>query len=203
MVGAKLRLAILGRTADDVVRAAAIEIGELLDESIRTSRSLTAELSPPIVHEGGLASGLEWLSRWMADRHGLSVEVTVEGRVPPLAEDVKILLFEAVRELLFNAVKHARVRRAGVVLRTIEGSRLQVAVVDDGQGFDPAQLKPACTMGGGFGLFSIRERLGLIGGELQIHSAPGSGARFVLTAPIGAAPEGEPVPDPVASTPPG
>ncbi|MBI4860867.1 MAG: response regulator, partial [Candidatus Riflebacteria bacterium] len=148
LVGAKFRVAILGRSEDSAVQAAACEIGHLLDESIRASRVMTAELSPPIVHEGGLTAGLEWLARWMKDRHDLVVELTTDDHVPSVAEDVRVLLFESVRELLFNAVKHARVGRARVELRAIEGNLVELSVADDGPGFEPSSARPASATGG-------------------------------------------------------
>jgi CheY-like chemotaxis protein/anti-sigma regulatory factor (Ser/Thr protein kinase) len=179
LVAARFRTAILGRGSDAVVAQAAGEIEELLDEAINTSRSLTAELSPPILHEGGLNLGLEWLARFMGDRHGLIVDLSMETPAPSLLEDVKVLLFESVRELLFNAVKHARVRSVRVSVRQVEGGMVQVTVSDSGSGFDPAAL----TRMGGFGLLTIRERLGLIGGRFEIESSPGRGSRFMLIAP--------------------
>jgi len=183
LVAAKYRVAILGRTSDELLQQATREVAELLNESIAASRSLTTELSPPILHEAGLNDGLEWLARRMTDKQGLFVELTLEEPSPPLAEDVKILLFESVRELLFNAVKHSRTRTAAVSSRLVDG-QLQVLVSDQGAGFDPKAVPPAGEAGGGFGLFSIRERLALIGGGLEIDSAPGQGSRFLLTAPL-------------------
>jgi CheY-like chemotaxis protein len=101
-----------------------------------------------------------------------------------VAEDVKVLMFESTRELLFNAAKHARVASAKVGLRQIEGLTLQITVSDNGPGFDPAKMKAPGESGAGFGLLSIRERLDLIGGKLEIESAPGSGSRFFMTAPL-------------------
>jgi two-component system, chemotaxis family, CheB/CheR fusion protein len=106
------------------------------------------------------------------------------GFRPELAEDVKILLFESVRELLFNAAKHARTSRVGVSLQPMDGNGMLIKVSDEGTGFDVGRLKPAGNPGAGFGLFSIRERLGLIGGALQITSACGHGTCFVLTVPL-------------------
>jgi DNA-binding NarL/FixJ family response regulator len=198
LVGAKFRTAILGRKAEPLVKQAALEIEGLLDEAVSVSRSLTAELSPPVLHEGGLSAGLEWLAHWMADKHGLIVELSMEAGLPPLAEDVKVLLFESVRELLFNAIKHAHVGSARVNLRLIEESQLRITVSDAGPGFDPTKVKPAGEAGGGFGLFSIRERLDLIGGHVEIDSAPGKGSRFMLTAPIKEAAETQPLVVPAA-----
>lgn len=158
------------------------EIEAMIGESIRMSRSLSADLSPSILHEGGLAAGLEWLSRWMRDQHQFTVDLDLK-KIPEPPEDVKIMVFESVRELLFNAVKHAGVRSAVVGLQPVE-SGIRLTVSDRGQGFDASRLTPEGNLGGGFGLFSIRERIGLIGGVLDIDSAIGKGSRFDITVPI-------------------
>ncbi len=187
LVGAKFRVTILGRAGDDVVREGAREVESLLDECITASRSLTAELSPPILHDAGLNAGLEWLARWMADKHGLFVELSMEDLSAPMADDVKLLLFESVKELLFNVVKHSHSRSAAVNMRYVDG-QIQIVVSDQGVGFDPKATPPAGKKGGGFGLFSIRERLDFIGGRIEIQSAPGRGSRFVLLAPAAKSP---------------
>ncbi len=184
LVAAKFRTAILGRAGDDLVAQGAKDVEQLIDNAIDASRSLTAELSPPILHEAGLNAGLEWLARWMTDKHGLIVDLTMEEGLPQLAEDVSVLLFESTRELLFNAIKHAHVRSVTVNLRQIEGTEVQVMVSDTGPGFDPSRMKGAGESGGGFGLFSIRERMGLVGGRMEINSAPGRGSCFILTCPL-------------------
>ncbi len=184
LAGAKFRTAILARRPDPRVKQAAQEIEELLESALDASRALTVELSPPILHDGTLADGLQWLARWMSDRHGLVVVLSEIGAFPALAEDVKVLLFESVRELLFNAVKHAHVRSVTVNLRWLREDELQIVVTDSGRGFDPAALKRPGEAGGGFGLFSIQERLDLIGGRMEVHSAPGRGSRITLTVAL-------------------
>ncbi|RPI23458.1 MAG: PAS domain S-box protein [Acidobacteria bacterium] len=201
LVGAKFRVTILGRVGDEVLRQATNEIEHLLDESIATSRSLTAELSPPILHDGGLKAGMEWLARWMADKHGLFVELSVEDRIPVLQEDVKVLLFESVRELLFNVVKHSQCKSATVNIRRVKGGKIQAVVADQGVGFDQAKLKMTGMSGTGFGLFTIQERVELIGGHMQIDSTPGTGSRFVLTTPLNAASSPAPAPVVVEAAP--
>jgi CheY-like chemotaxis protein len=153
----------------------------LLAESISVSRSLSAELSPPVL-DGGILAGLEWLSRFMASKHGLDVDLAIETGAPILPEDVKVFLFESVRELLLNVVKHSKVLSARVHLRE-EQQNLRMKVSDSGVGFDVAAAQESGGTGG-FGLFSIRERIGLIGGDIEIESTPGKGARFTLTVPI-------------------
>jgi PAS domain S-box-containing protein len=208
LVGARFRTSVLSRLGDERVARSAGEIETLLEEALAASRSLTAELSPPILHEGGLGAGLGWLARWMADKHGLGVELSVDEPPQPLLDDVKVLLFESVRELLFNAVKHARASTVRLGLRQVDGGMLQVTVSDSGPGFDPAALRQVGE-GGGLGLFSIRERLGLIGGRVEIDSTPGQGSRIRLVVPFGGAaaavapaPLETPVPEPAPAGPP-
>ncbi len=182
LVGAKFRLTVLSRGSDDVMKQAIQEIEGLLDESIASSRSLTAELSPPILHEAGLIAGLEWLVRRMADTQGLFIDLNAE-QIDSLPDDLTILVFESVRELLFNVVKHAQARSACVSVRRIHES-LQLTVSDQGSGFDPMNLPRVGEAGGGFGLFGIRERLQLFGGTMEIQSAPGQGTRLIISVPI-------------------
>ncbi|MBE0534022.1 MAG: PAS domain S-box protein [Phycisphaerae bacterium] len=184
LVAAKFGLDEVSYAASDAeIKKAVGEVRQLLDESIVASRSLTVELSPTILHEAGLAAGLEWLARWMKHKHGLTVQVDTRKDAATDREDIRILLFESVRELLFNVVKHSGTDSAKVTLvRSAEF--LEITVSDEGAGFDPDQAEgQEGKMASGLGLFSIRERLELLGGSLQIESAPGRGSRFVLRAP--------------------
>ena len=183
LVAARLRVHSLERGADPQVQAICQQVVALLQEALEHSRSLTRELSPPILHAGGLAPALEWLGRWMEERHHLKVGVQVDPTVVPDTEDLTILLFQAVRELLFNVVKHAQVDAARVDLTQCEGY-IYLRVADAGAGFDPATLWGEGGGVGGFGLFSIRQRLELVGGHLIIDSAPGQGSRFTLVLPL-------------------
>ena len=182
LVAAKMQVGGLMEQAPDAAfKQAAAEVEDLLNESVKVSRSLSAELSPPILHEAGLLAGLEWLSRWKYDKHGLKVQLAIKMDSPVLTEDVKVLLFESIRELLLNVVKHAKTDSARVSLFQQDERSLQIIVSDNGVGFDPTRAGPD---DGNFGLFSIRERLNLIGGRFEIDSFPGKGARFTLTAPL-------------------
>ena len=192
LVGAKFGLEMLSRRVDESLQEPARQIDELIDESLKASRSLTVELSPPILHDAGLAAGLEWLSRWMEQKHGLTVHLTSDHRAATDREDVRVLLFQSVRELLLNTVKHAGVTEAHVSLEACDHDMLCVTVQDNGRGFDPQNiLQDSRALHGGFGLFSIRERLGLLGGRLDVISSPGRGARFSLVAPMREAQEPE------------
>ena len=186
LVGAKFHVA----TAHDQVYDARSllrslqQIDELLDQSIEASRSLTVELNPPALYADGFDKALHWLARWMAEKHGLRVEVLAEEHVEP-DEQVRVLLFQSVRELLFNVVKHAQVRQAHVEMTQLDDGRIRVLVSDGGVGFDSATvLAGAGLHGSGLGLFSIHERMELLGGHLEIRSDPGLGTDMTLVAPL-------------------
>ncbi|MBI5507883.1 MAG: response regulator [Deltaproteobacteria bacterium] len=185
LVGAKFRLGALHRIKERRVRDTARAVSDLLTESIETSRSLTYELSPPVLAQSGLGPALHWLTTWMGDKHGLAVDLEIAcaaDTLDALGVDLAVLLFMGTRELLFNVVKHAGVQAARVRVSTDAGA-LCVAVTDGGQGFDPSLIRAAGGKAGGFGLFSLNERLRLLGGRMEIDSAPGRGSRFRLVAP--------------------
>lgn len=182
LVASRMRLSALTHSSAEDVRQRAAEISDLLSESIEMSRSLTADLFPPILHEGGLAPALEWLARRMLDKQGMEVDLNIHGHVEPSHEEINILLFQAVRELLFNAVKHSGTKSARVDMVRCDHS-VQVQVSDEGCGFDPSDLTIERAEGG-FGLFSIRERLKWLGGQMEIDSTPGRGSRFALRIPL-------------------
>jgi len=193
LAAAKLNLTRIER-GHDVREAAALAAG-LIDEAIQTSRSLTAELSPPMLQHGGLVPSLKWLIHWFGERHGLKVTLTALDDMEPLPEEVILLLFHSIRELLFNIVKHAGVKTARVEV-TQRDSRICVSIEDEGVGFDPSQLRTLGGSSGGFGLLSISERLSFLGGQIGIDSTPGHGSRFNLVMPYSAT-AAEPLPDPL------
>jgi PAS domain S-box-containing protein len=185
LVGAKMRLDSTLRCAkDENLRAAVKHADDLLNESIEVSRSLTVELSPPILHDGGLGPALEWLARRMQDEHGLTVEITTEEGANPAAENVRVLLFQSVRELLFNVVKHAKVKSATVEMTSPSDDRVRIVVADEGIGFDDTEVFVPRDAFTGFGLYSIRERLDLLRGQMAVSSTPGKGTQVTLTAPL-------------------
>jgi PAS domain S-box-containing protein len=159
------------------------EIRKVIAEIIESTRSLTFELSPPVLYELGFEAAMEWLVRQARKQHGLSTKFNGDGKDKTLDDDVRVLLYQAVRELLVNIVKHAQARNVMVSTRRV-GDEIRVNVEDDGVGFDISQVASQEYKAGGFGLFSIRERLGLIGGRLDIESKPRHGTKVTLVAPI-------------------
>ncbi len=182
LVVARMRVALLRRhTQDAQIRGLSDQIDDLLNQAITESRSLTASLSPPVLYDRGLIGGLEWLTRQAQEEWGIAVDLSVAPEAEPAELDIRALLFQAARELLLNVMKHAQTNRVQVTLDRHE-EWLRLVVADEGVGFDPAvaehQGKPT-----GFGLFSIRERLELIGGKLLLQSTSGQGTRVQIEVP--------------------
>lgn len=164
------------------VRKAMHEVGSWLEKAITITRQLTVDFSPPILQEEGLADALEWLQSQMEELHGMKLTIEAQGEVDIPDEDVRVLLFQIVRELVFNVKKHAGVEQASVRL-TKEDGQLAIHVIDEGVGFD-VDAKVQEQQNGGFGLFSVRERLSLLDGRLEISSDPGSGTRVSIFVPF-------------------
>ncbi len=186
LVAAKLRVEIFNRGKDAETQAACQDIADLLHEAIAHSRAITRDLSPPMLRTGGLVPALIWLAGWMRQKHQLDIEMHADPDAAPSAEELTILLYHSTRELLLNVVKHAQTSTATLRV-TREDAQLRIEVADSGVGFDPA-LVQTDTAGTGFGLFSIRQRLALLGGRMEMASMPGQGSRFTLWAPLDRAP---------------
>ncbi|MFQ6036742.1 MAG: sensor histidine kinase, partial [Sedimentisphaerales bacterium] len=160
------------------------EVCGSLGRAIADIRSLTFDLSSPILHELGFEAAVAaWLADPIEQKHGITTEFEDDRQAKPLDDDIGALLFRSVRELLFNVVKHANANKVKVSIRRI-GSRIRISVEDNGVGFDPTEAASMAVGRAAFGLFSIRERLEELGGRLKIDSEPGHGCRVVMTAPI-------------------
>jgi PAS domain S-box-containing protein len=180
----RMKLFKASQQAKDATLAGLLhEADRVLDESIMYTRSLMADLTPPIL-QFGLVMSLRWLSDKFR-RHHVTVHVHAEPVHMDLTEDQIGLLFQSVRELLMNVVKHAKTDRAQVSVRS-DGEGLTIEVVDGGQGFDAAvrpNSQPSQDALRQFGLFSIRERMEALGGRFAVESAPGHGTRALLMLP--------------------
>jgi signal transduction histidine kinase len=159
------------------------EASSWVGDAITTTRRLTVDLSPPILQNEGLTDALNWLQRQMTELHGLEIIVEAEQAFCLEEEDLRVLLFQIVRELLFNVKKHSGSNQATVRLEQVEDD-LVIEVLDEGYGFDVQALAMQEMGAGGFGLFSVRERLSLLGGHVEVHSNPGKGTHVVLRTPM-------------------
>ncbi len=156
------------------------DLQETLDEAISATRSLTVEISPPILFQIGLEAALEGLVETFRNRHGLPVTYREEGEVKPLSEETRIFLYQSTRELLMNALKHARAASV-IVACEHRDNTIVITVTDDGIGFtapDPGRMPDS------YGLFSIAERMHHIGAKLELASVPGQGTKIALVAPL-------------------
>jgi signal transduction histidine kinase len=164
------------------------QLEEVFSMALTYTRTLVAELSPPVLREQGLAEALKWLGAYM-QKYGMVVYVSIpENFHLELPEDQKILLFQSVRELLINSSKHSGSHEAWVSVEQGDG-KLRIHVQDNGVGFDLAFVATSARVPEGafssqFGLFSIRERMKALGGKLDIRSSPGKGTTATLELPI-------------------
>jgi len=168
-----------------IADARAKEVGTILEEMAGMMNTMTFELSPPVLRKLGLRAAVKWLARDMQKRYELVVEIANDEQDIPIDEPVALILFRSVREVLINVAKHAQTNRANLSLRRID-HRLQIEIEDHGRGFNVADQSHHVESGH-FGLFSVRERMEYVGGTFMIQSAPGAGARVILTAPLASA----------------
>jgi PAS domain S-box-containing protein len=159
------------------------DIREFIEQTIQDTRSLTFELSPPILYELGLEAALAWLTSQIREKHGLQIDIKDDGQPKPLDDGCRVVAFQAVRELLFNIVKHARAKNATVSIKR-DNNAVCIDIADDGIGFDTAEVETAASGSRGFGLFSIQERLRPLGGTMEIQSEPDRGTRASLVVPL-------------------
>lgn len=158
-------------------------INELIDQSIQDTQSLTFDLSPPVLYDLGLEAAVEWLVDQTQEQHRISMSFADDQQLKPLDESIRVLAFQATRELLFNMVKHAHAHHAWVAVKRVD-DEVHIEIEDDGIGMQASKQSDKKTKkGGGFGLFSIQERLKHSGGRLEISSDPGKGTRITLIVP--------------------
>lgn len=160
------------------------EIYEDINQIIQDTRSLTFDLGSPTLYELGLEAAIrEWLNEEVQQKHGIKTEFEDDAQPKPLDDDVCALLYRSVRELLVNVIKHANARNVKVSVCK-EKNNICINVIDDGTGFISGVENFTSNRVGGFGLFSIRERLSYLGGSIEIDSKPSHGTRVTLVAPI-------------------
>jgi two-component system sensor histidine kinase/response regulator len=155
---------------------------ELMREALRELRSLQFELSPPCLYQEGLVPALGWLASHAGRRFGVTFSFAAPRPPPVIEQNLAIILFQCARELVYNVARHARASAGWIELDVRDGTVLLV-VGDDGKGFPPAATAGQPGIGGGYGLFSVRERLALLGGDLSSES-DAAGARVSVWVPL-------------------
>jgi PAS domain S-box-containing protein len=181
LVFSKIKLDQLHHSATSCELTKALdEICNNIGQIIQDTRTLTFDLSSPILNELGLEAAVsDWLDVQIHEKHGIETEFEDDGQPKPLDEDIQALLFRNVRELLINVVKHANAQNVKVSLCKVDDF-INISVEDNGKGFDPTEVASKAT----FGLFSIRERLEQLDGSFEMKSEPGSGSKFSMKVPL-------------------
>src|SRR5574341_957236 len=158
------------------------QIQESLSEAIAVTRNLSIDISPIILQGEGLTEAMTWLASRMQEQYGLQVELDMKESFPNLGNHMRVLLFQAVRELLFNIVKHADTSQAVVTLEQFD-EHARITISDSGKGFDAAAIMndPQAA----HGLLIIQDRLDLVSGSMEVISKPGEGTRVVVEIPMG------------------
>ncbi len=171
------------RTGDEAVRNALDDVDGLIGESLDATRELMVDLSPPVLERAPLAEGMAWLAEWMHGKYGLEVDLEVDPDARADSPDAKAFIFRTARELLFNVVKHAGVTEARLVLARAD-STLRLVVSDNGRGFSVHEHRAGRGEHEHFGLATIRDRLRLLGGRMDIRSAPDQGTTTTVQFPL-------------------
>ncbi|MCA9014300.1 MAG: PAS domain S-box protein, partial [Planctomycetaceae bacterium] len=183
LVGVRIHLDIAKNdTKDETIKQTLVRADELLNQGLEITRSLTAELNPVVLHEEGLATALEWLAHNMKERYKLNVTLDLDQRANPQNETTKIVLYECVRELLFNVVKHSQTTEAHVSLQRLPNQDIEVIVSDHGIGFDTRDFDHQISDASGIGLSNIEFRLSLIKGKFWLQSQQGQGTTAHIIA---------------------
>jgi PAS domain S-box-containing protein len=182
----KAQLSILnGVTDKDQVPASIyLELDQIqasLSETIAITRNLSIDLNPVVLHGEGLAEAMTWLAFRMKEQYGLQIDLEAKENFSYLDHHMRMVLFQAIRELLFNVVKHAGVLEAKITLEQRDGHG-RITISDEGVGFDAeAVLKDVKSA---HGLLIVQDRLSLLGCDIQVISKPGEGTRIVIGLPV-------------------
>ncbi|MDU0458444.1 MAG: GAF domain-containing protein [Geobacteraceae bacterium] len=181
---AKMKLdSLTARLSPDSLHDCAQEACALVEASIQDIRSLTFRMRPPILDTAGIETALKWLCSSLGKDYSLRVDFSSDNRPRPLSAEARYSLYQAVRELLLNVVKHAGTDKASLALRS-EDRTLAVLVTDRGIGFNQAEAVEKHVNNGGYGLYNVRQRIRQMGGSLTIDSSPGSGTSIRLVVPF-------------------
>jgi signal transduction histidine kinase len=168
------------RTEDEALAEQIEQSVRNLDKCIRSTRSLVFDLSPPVLYQVGLEAALEHLCDRMREDYDMEGCFCSDGVPLDLSEELKVVLYQAARELMVNVVKHAHAQNMDIDIETIDGE-LHLTIADDGVGLERV---PDTAGQQGFGLFNIRERLGRFGGRLELDENPGCGSIATLIVPL-------------------
>jgi PAS domain S-box-containing protein len=183
LTAAKLNLKIIAPEVPPAVAGRVEDSIQILDRLLQQVRQLSLDLRPPLLDELGLVPALRWLADQQAQLAGL--RVTFTANVDHLEMDLltRTACFRVAQEAITNAIRHARAATVTVELRA-EPNRVWLVVQDDGGGFDKDAMQQRAAGGASIGLLSMNERASLLGGELEVSSAPDRGTEIRAWFPL-------------------
>jgi len=180
----KLKISELkGKESPTNIKEDLEEVHNLAENAITSTRSLMTQLSPYILYELGFIPAVDWLAEHILRENNIKYSFKDDGKQKPLTNDLSILLFQAVRELLTNIRKHAKAKNVKISIKR-NGNNIQIEVSDDGIGFDTSALDSYVESDIGFGLLNIRSRIDIVGGHFEIESYKNKGTKIKLAAPL-------------------
>ena len=155
------------------------EIRNLIAHSIQKVRSLTSQLSPPLLHQVGFTAAIRWLGEKFQNENGLRIEILGDVIRKELGEEIAVTLFQIIRELLFNITKHANAKKTSISISK-KKDKIITTIVDDGVGFE----MPKIGKNDGFGLFNIQQKIKHLGGSILFDSNIGKGTKVTVITPL-------------------
>jgi PAS domain S-box-containing protein len=158
-------------------------IRDLIEQTIQDTRSLIFDLCPPFLYELGFEKAIEWLLEDIQNQHGIRTHLKSDNKPKQFDDDIRVLLYQTIRELFVNIVKHAEAKNAGLTIKR-DDRTITLCVEDDGRGFDEDAIPFRIQKEGGFGLFRIQERFNYLGGEIRVKSKPDQGSKIFLKLPF-------------------
>ncbi len=171
------------KNSSPAVQKSLEEIYNLVQDAITSARSLMAQISPTILYELGFVPAVDWLAENILKKNNIEYKFSDDRKEKPLTDDLRILLFQAVRELLTNIRKHAKAKKVKISIKRNKDN-IQIEIEDNGIGFNTSSLDSYCEKDVGFGLLNIRSRIDVVGGSFEIESHKKRGTKILLKAPI-------------------
>jgi signal transduction histidine kinase len=180
LTGLNLSLEIVGSTTEDKRAARLSQAQRMVIDLIQQVREMSMHLRPPMLDDLGVIPALVWYFERYTAQTNIQVALQHTGMERRFTPDIEVSIYRIVQEALTNVARHANVSNVSVQLHTRD-HRVIIQIEDQGTGFDPsfAQATSATS-----GLASIRERVRLLGGQVDIHSAPGQGSTLAVELPL-------------------
>jgi signal transduction histidine kinase len=178
----KLQLGLIREQATPGLASQLERALDLMDTGIKSIRNITNDLRPPLLDDLGWLPAIRALSAEFAERTGLTVHCEAGADLPAISKDAELALFRAVQEALANVIRHAAADSL-VILVTRVSSGLQLRLRDDGRGFPAGFDLDLVEQSGHLGLAGMRERIGAVGGSVEVAGEPGAGVRISIVIP--------------------